>query len=78
MSQWVKKRSLTIAGHSTSLSLEDVFWQSLKENAADRGESIATLVARIDRNRRGSLSSAVRVYLLERLRAAVETQSNFG
>ncbi len=66
MSQAIKKRSLTIAGHRTSLSLEDAFWQSLKKNAAARGESIATLVARIDRRRSGSLSSAVRVYLLER------------
>ncbi len=69
MSQGVKKRSLTIAGHRTSLSLEDPFWRSLKENAAARGESIATLVARIDRKRGGSLSSAVRVYLLECPRA---------
>ncbi len=68
MSQAIKKRSLTIAGHRTSLSLEDAFWQSLKENAAARGESIATLVARIDRRRSGGLSSAVRVYLLERPR----------
>ncbi len=78
MSQGVKKRSLTVAGHRTSLSLEDAFWQCLKECAADRGESIATLVARIDRNRGGNLSGAVRVYLLKRLRAALESQSNSG
>lgn len=72
MSQAVKKRSLTIAGHRTSLSLEDAFWHNLKENAVARGESIATLVARIDRRRSGSLSSAVRVYLLERLRAPAD------
>ena len=64
----VRKRSLTIAGHRTSLSLEQAFWDALKEIARSEGLSVATLVARIDRERQGNLSSAVRVYVLEFVR----------
>ena len=65
----VRKRSLTIAGHRTSLSLEEAFWQELKVLARQEKLSVAGLVERIDRERSGNLSSAVRVYVLERLRA---------
>ena len=68
--QAVRKRSLTIAGHRTSLSLEEAFWQALKEQARTEGLSLAALVARIDRERTGNLSSAVRVYILERAKEA--------
>lgn len=64
--QAVRKRSLTIAGHRTSLSLEQAFWDALKDLARAEGLSLAALVERIDRDRRGNLSSAVRVYVLER------------
>ena len=59
------KRSLTIAGHRTSLSLEPEFWKALTAAAAIRKRSLASLVAEID-NERGerNLSSAVRVWLL--------------
>ena len=67
----IKKRSVTLAGHRTSLSLEEAFWRALKEAARREGISIDALVERIDRDRRGNLSSAVRVYLLERARAGV-------
>jgi len=66
--QAVRKHSLTIAGHRTSLSLEAAFWDALKAQAGAEGVSLAALVERIDRERQGNLSSAVRVYLLERLR----------
>ena len=69
MAQEVRKRSVTIAGHKTSLSLEEAFWDALKAEAAAEGISLNRLIARIDAGRRGNLSSAVRVYLLERLRA---------
>lgn len=63
------KRSMTIAGHSTSISLEDEFWQALNEIALARGLSLAGLVASIDaeriRNNDGNLSSALRVYVLK-------------
>jgi predicted DNA-binding ribbon-helix-helix protein len=59
------KRSFTIAGHSTSISLEAPFWDALKEAAASRGLSLAGLVEEIDKQRGGAgLSSAVRVWIL--------------
>ena len=63
------KRSVTIAGHRTSLSLEQPFWQALKEISRAEGLSLNQLVAKIDRGRQGNLSSAVRVFVLERLLA---------
>lgn len=66
------KRSVTLDRHRTSLSLEAIFWDLLKEEAARQGLSAAALIARIDHARTdaesGNLSSAVRVYLVERLR----------
>jgi predicted DNA-binding ribbon-helix-helix protein len=65
------KRSLTVAGHRTSISLEDEFWAALGEIAEADGKSVPALVAEIDRSRsaRGaSLSAANRLYVLERLR----------
>lgn len=61
----VVKRSLAIAGHSTSISLEEAFWVDLKAAAQSRRVSVASLVAEIDSARRDSnLSSAIRVFLL--------------
>ncbi len=66
-----RKRSVVIAGHSTSLTLEDEFWEELKRIAAEEGVSVQALVKRIDTMREGrSLSSAVRVFVLQRLRKA--------
>ncbi len=73
MSQTVKKRSVEIAGHRTSLSLEPAFWRALKRIAARDGVSINRLIERIDRERGGNLSSAVRVYVLERLETDAES-----
>ena len=70
VTQAIKKRSITIAGHRTSLSLEEAFWRELKAIAARDGVSVGALIEAIDRTREGNLSSAVRVYVLERLRAA--------
>jgi predicted DNA-binding ribbon-helix-helix protein len=62
------KRSLTIAGHRTSISLEPEFWAALKREAERDGRSLATLVGEIDRGRgQNNLSSAIRVWLLKRL-----------
>lgn len=60
------KRSLTIQGHATSLTLEPIFWAALNEAAAQEGKSLAALVAEIDEARTTNLSSAVRVWLFER------------
>ncbi len=62
----IRKRSVTLAGHRTSLSLETEFWQALKAVAHAEGLSLNALIERIDQDRAGNLSSAVRVYLLRR------------
>ena len=64
----LRKRSVKIAGHSTSLSLEGVFWDALKEVAVSRGLSLNALIEEIDQGRSGNLSSAVRVFLLNHFR----------
>jgi len=62
------KRSLSIAGHRTSLSLEPEFWEALRKAAAAKGVTVSSLVAEIDQTRgERNLSSAVRVWLLEDL-----------
>jgi len=63
-----KKRSVVVAGHRTSVSLENVFWDHLRKMARERRISVNELVTEIDRSRDGSLSSAIRVYVLEDLR----------
>lgn len=62
----IVKRSLVIAGHATSISLEEPFWRLLKMRAQREKLSIAAMVGRIDAGRaRTNLSSAIRVHLLE-------------
>ena len=68
----VRKRSVTLAGHRTSLSLEAEFWEALKAAARADGLSLNALIARIDEARAGNLSSAVRVYLLRRAQGRVD------
>lgn len=64
------KRSFSIAGHRTSISLEAPFWAALKDAAAREHMPLAQLVARIDGDRNGaSLSSAVRIWLLHYYRS---------
>jgi predicted DNA-binding ribbon-helix-helix protein len=61
----VLKRSIVIAGHKTSVSLEGKFWDSLKEIAVERGITIKELVAAIDADRgHANLSSAIRLFVL--------------
>ena len=65
MKSSVTKRSIVIAGHRTSVSPEDQFWDSLKEIARERGTSLGALVAAIDGNRQhANLSSAIRLFVL--------------
>ena len=62
----VVKRSIVIAGHKTSVSLEDAFWKGLKEIASGRDMTLSDLVAAIDSERQhGNLSSAIRLYVLD-------------
>lgn len=61
----MKKRSVTLAGHRTSVSLETEFWAALKELAGQRGQSMTALIGEIDRTRQtANLSSAIRVHVL--------------
>ena len=60
----IKKRSVVIAGHRTSVSLENIFWEKLRDLAANRSLSVNQLVSEIDGKRTGNLSSAIRTYVL--------------
>ncbi|MBM3525140.1 MAG: ribbon-helix-helix domain-containing protein [Alphaproteobacteria bacterium] len=65
----IRKRSVSIAGHRSSVSLEPEFWEALKSIAAERGTSLDALVSEIDATRtRRNLSSALRVFVLQTLR----------
>jgi predicted DNA-binding ribbon-helix-helix protein len=69
----VIKRSIVIAGHKTSVSIEDAFWTALKEIAQARRQSVAELIGAIDGARQngrhtGNLSSAIRVFVLDHYR----------
>ena len=65
------KRSLTLQGHRTSVSLEEAFWAEFRRLAAARGTSVNALAAEIDAARAppGSLASAIRVWVLEEVKA---------
>jgi predicted DNA-binding ribbon-helix-helix protein len=68
----VVKRSIVIAGHKTSVSLEDAFWKGLKEIAIGRDMTLSELVAAIDTDRRhGNLSSAIRLFVLDHYRSQI-------
>jgi predicted DNA-binding ribbon-helix-helix protein len=58
-----KKRSVAIAGHRTSFSLEEPYWRDLAEVARRRSVSLSALVAQVDQGRRGNLSSALRLFV---------------
>lgn len=71
-----EKRSFSIQGHRTSVSLEKAFWIALKEAAAEDGMTLASLINSIDRGRGDAgLSSAVRVWLLDRLKARAQAKA---
>lgn len=63
--QSLRKRSVLIAGHATSLSLEEAFWNDLREIARARRLSLNALIASVDATRQGNLSSALRLFVLE-------------
>ncbi len=64
----IRKHSVLVSGHRTSVSLEEAFWRELKSIAKRRRLSLGKLVAEIDYGRTGNLSSALRVYVLTELR----------
>ncbi len=63
----MKKKSLVIMGHATSISMEPEFWEQLKQIADEKKTSVSQLITVIDQNRETNLSSAVRVYILNEL-----------
>ena len=70
----ITKRSIAVNGNRTSVSLEDEFWQGLREIAKKEGRAITELVEQINRETHsGNLSSAIRVFVLKRFRASADT-----
>ena len=65
----LKKRSVRIAGHETSITMEDEFWDALRNIAQEAGISTNALITEIDENSRSNLSSAIRVYILQYLQS---------
>lgn len=65
----LRKHSVLLSGHRTSVSVEDAFWEELKAIAVGRGISLNDLIAEVDAGRSGNLSGAIRVFVLESLRA---------
>lgn len=74
----MKKRSVLISGHPTSVSLEEEFWDALKEVARRRSLSVNALIEAIDATRSGNLSSAIRVHILNAYRAATGPEGGPG
>lgn len=64
----IKKRSIMIAGHATSISLEKEFWDEVKRIANEENTSIPHLIEKIDENRETNLSSAIRLYVLKTIK----------
>jgi predicted DNA-binding ribbon-helix-helix protein len=72
--QSVLKRSIMIAGHKTSISLEDAFWKGLRDIAAARGVRSSDLLALVNKDRhQGNLSSHIRLFVLEYYQAQATT-----
>jgi predicted DNA-binding ribbon-helix-helix protein len=76
-SSGIKKRSIIIAKHKTSISLEDEFWESLKEIAKGTGEPVSQLISDINKGRQSAnLSSAMRLFVLRHYRDQVDQQKD--
>jgi predicted DNA-binding ribbon-helix-helix protein len=79
MKSLVVKRSIVIGGHKTSVSLEDAFWSGLKGIAQGDHTTLSNMVGDIDKTRRqGNLSSAIRLFVLDRLRNPVPLGHSAG
>ena len=63
----LRKRSVRISGHATSVSLEEEFWIALKTLSGKQGMSMNALITELDREGTGNLSSAIRVYVLREI-----------
>ena len=77
MKSTVAKRSIVLAGHKTSISLEDAFWLALKDIASSRRTTLRDLVNSIDTDReQGNLSSAIRLFVLNHYKAGAASLSD--
>jgi predicted DNA-binding ribbon-helix-helix protein len=77
MKSQIIKRSIVIAGHKTSVSLEDAFWQGLNDIALVRRTTLSDLVGAIDSQRQhGNLSSAIRVFVLGQFQAQADGRAD--
>ena len=66
MKSSIVKRSVSITGHKTSISLEDAFWSSLRQIAKERHETLSDLIAKVDADRQHvNLSSCIRLFVLD-------------
>ena len=65
----LRKHSVVIAGHQTSITLENIFWRALKSIARKENKSLKTLITEIDETRTTNLSSAIRVFILKKLKS---------
>lgn len=72
----LKKHSIIIAGHASSVSLEPEFWDELKSIAERSGLSINQLVSKIDAERSGNLSSAIRIFVIHDMRRRLTDDLN--
>lgn len=70
----LKKRSVTISGHRTSISIEQCFWRHLKRYADMDTLSLSELIRQIDEARSRSLSGSIRAYILQRLEQEIADQ----
>ena len=70
----LKKRSVDIDGHRTSVSIEAPFWDALRDIAARKNVSVNQLIATIDKARDGNLSSAIRVFVLREISSATDAR----
>jgi len=79
MKSAIVKRSIVIAGHRTSVSIEDAFWRGLKDIAVSRRSTLTDLIAFIDGERRhANLSSAIRLFVLDHYRPHTDERPDEG
>ena len=77
MKSLVVKRSIVIAGHKTSVSLEDAFWNAIKQIAVARGTTLSNVVSSIDAERQcGNLSSSIRLFVLDFYRSQLNQETS--
>jgi predicted DNA-binding ribbon-helix-helix protein len=75
----VVKRSIVVAGHKTSVSLEEAFWNGMKEISGERNMTLSELVGEIDGKRQqGNLSSAIRLFVLDHFKSRAAGASGGG